>query len=195
MALHQAAKMEADHSKMTKADFSTPIVRLLLMKWVARSHRQMESKPQRGVSGWEGLLAAQSDRAAAITDEGEGRLLPVHRGWVLEFLPLRRANRPRCGMRSSIMEAVLKEEHALDELIKEAPQEEVAPVVVIAGPPHSVCFETPALKCGLPVKDEHLLVMRTPARTLAIRTTWGLHAYSLQSHDISTNTTWQIRSN
>ena len=57
------------------------------------------------------------------------------------------------------MEAVLKEEEALEELIKEAPQEEVAPVVVIAGPPHSVCFETPALRCGLP--DEPLLVLRT----------------------------------
>ena len=31
VALHLAAKMEADPSKMTKADFSTPIVRLLLM--------------------------------------------------------------------------------------------------------------------------------------------------------------------
>ena len=86
--------------------------------------RWTESKQQLWARGWEGLLAAQSDRAA-FTDEAERRRFPVHR-------------QPGCGARSrswrtlSERTRVSEEEEAQEELVEEASQEEVAAVAVMS---------------------------------------------------------------
>ena len=58
------------------------------------------------------------------------------------------------------MEAIPEEEEALEDLIEESPQEGVAAVAVMSRT-QVIRRETPALNCGLPVKDDHELVTLT----------------------------------
>ena len=131
------SEKEADPSKLTKADFSTPLLR-----------------PCSG-TGWPGLVAmwtggllvAQPDRevvfAAAIIDEAKGRLFSVHRGRVPEFpsaacelAEVRHADQEWRTLSESTTAASWrpsqKRRRPLRSSIEEAPQEEVAAMAVMS---------------------------------------------------------------
>ena len=94
----------SENEGLTKADFLTPILRPLLMNWVARFCCHVGSKPQLWASAWEGLLVAQSEReavwAAAITDEAEGSDYSPCTVAEFQRSHLRRASQTRCGTQS-----------------------------------------------------------------------------------------------